>query len=137
MTALSTGHFGCYFGTGRWRDDTGASHAYRVTLVVTRVTGGVRVRFTHEFFEEPEAEDVHLDLTLTGDVPSLLGFELGPVRGRGYQTADVLHYDIPLPGNLVSATHIFAADGTCRVVGASEKNAAGRTIMWEEVLTRG
>ncbi|MCB1359294.1 MAG: hypothetical protein KDK53_23245 [Maritimibacter sp.] len=62
---------------------------------------------------------------------------MGGLAGRGYwdDATGVLAYHIPLPGNLVEATYVFA-EGTARVAGSSEKNAAGHFIMWTETLRR-
>lgn len=135
MTQLADTYLGQYSGKGRWRDGTGASHAYDVTCAIARTGQDLTITFTHVFHEEPDTADVHLDLTLSAVAPSILEFSLGPVSGRGYEDSDLLHYDIPLPGNLVEATYRFDGD-TCLVSGSSERNSAGHHIMWTERLTR-
>ena len=137
MTAILEDHHGDYTGTGTWRDATGAQHRYQVTLTLAPRGDGLGLTFRHVFHEEEEQPDVALDLTLAPTAPGLLGFDLGGLAGRGYwdETTAVLAYHIPLPGNLVEATYVFA-DGSARVAGSSEKNAAGHFIMWTETLQR-
>lgn len=138
MSALADKHLGTYGGSGQWHDETGASQVYTATLTLNRTAKGLTLSFRHVFHEDPAADDVHMTLTLSPwpKSPSLLTFDLGPTRGRGYQDADLLHYDIPLPATLVSATYRFTDTGICLVNGSSDSNADGNYIMWTERLSR-
>ena len=128
-------NYGHYTGHGTWKDESGAQNDYGIVLDIDRSDDGLRLRFLHEFFNEPHVDDVKLDLAFVIVAPSILTFEMGPMVGRGHYTSSSLHYDIPIPGNLVSATHFFDDNG-CFVVGSSEKNASGNYIVWEERLSR-
>lgn len=137
MTSILVSHHGSYAGSGEWRDDAGGHHRYDVTLTLEARTGGLGLTFRHVFPEEPDQPDVNFDVTLEGRAPSILAFDLGGLAGRGFWDDDtgLLHYAIPIPGNLVEATYRFH-DGGCLVAGSSEKNAAGHYIMWTETLAR-
>lgn len=137
MTDILKAHHGRYTGQGEWRDETGAHHAYEVTLTLEARAGGLGLGFRHVFHEEHDQPDVNFDVTLAVRAPSILGFDLGGLAGRGYfdEATGTLAYAIPIPGNHVEASYRFA-DGACLVAGSSEKNAAGHYIMWTETLTR-
>lgn len=137
MTILTPFH-GQYTGAGAWRDEAGTGHAYAVSLTLEARAGGLGLAFRHVFHEEDNQPDVTLDLTLVPRASSILGADMGGLAVRGYWDDDtgVLGYAIPIPGNLVEATYVFDSDGTARVAGSSEKNAAGHFIMWTERLAR-
>lgn len=127
-------NLGQYVGEGTWRDDAGESRRYRIEMTLEPAEGGLRQAFRHIFFEGDEP-DVLQSMEFKVHAPSILSFTMGDLTGRGFYTADVLHYTIPVPGNAVQATHFFDRRGV-RVVGSAEKNKAGRFVMWEELLER-
>ena len=136
MARLDDTHYGTFAGTGRWRDDKGETHAYRVNLYLSPRDEGLGLSFVHEFHEEPDAEDIDLSLIPVETAPSLLKFEIGPIEGRGYQTRHLVHFDIPMPDTMVETTYLFDNHGNCHVWGSSQSNADGNHIMWTETLTR-
>lgn len=127
--------FGAYVGRGRWRDETGATHAYEIGMTLARTETGFSLNFRHRFPEEEGQNDVKFDASFTEYAPQLLSFDLGGLACRGHIAQGCLSYQIPLPGNLVEATFFFTP-GACRVVGSSEKNSAGHAIAWDETLVR-
>ncbi len=135
MSASLMKNLGQYVGDGTWRDDAGETKRYRVEMTIEPAEGGARLAFRHIFGEEPDQPDILQSFEFTIVAPSILRFELGDMVGRGYFADDLLHYTIPIPGNAVEVTYFFA-DGGIRVAGSAEKNAAGRYIMWDEVLER-
>ncbi|MGI3165058.1 hypothetical protein [Pseudooceanicola sp. 200-1SW] len=134
--AAFAGLTGRFQGQGTWRDEAGDSHRYQVEMTLEARDEGLHLSFTHVFTEEPETEDVSFALVLRPEAPSILGFSIpGLPPGRGYYAEDLLHYTLPLPGNAVEVSCFFTASG-CRVAGSSERNKAGRFIMWDERLSR-
>lgn len=138
MTSILAEHHGRYSGTGSWRDDTGAAHGYQASPTLAGTDDGLRHSFFHVCPEDPGQPDVALDIMLKPWAPSILGFDLDGLAGRGYwdDAMGALAHAFPLPGNLVETSCSFS-DDTARVGGSSEKNAAARHIMWTERLTRG
>lgn len=137
MTTPLAAALGRYEGEGTWRDETGESQTYTVEMTLSARDGdGLTIAYRHVFAADDEP-DVALSIDLRCDAPSILSFELPglPVKGRGYHSGDFLHYTIPIPGNAVEVTLFVTADGA-RLAGSSQKNSAGRYIMWEERLKK-
>ena len=136
MGALADMYLGSYSGTGRWCDETGKSQAYSVAMSLARSDDALILSFKHVFDEEPGTDDLNMSLTLKTwpKSPTLLTFDVGQIQGRGYVDNDLLHYDIPLPDTLATATYRFTTDGRCLVNGSSDRNADGNYIMWTERL---
>jgi len=127
---------GRFAGQGVWRDDAGDSHRYDIEMSLAGTPGkGLELAYRHVFFEEADTPDVDVSFVLTETAPSILTFKLPglPVEGRGYSVSDLLHFTIPVPGNTIEVT-MFFGDATVRVAGSSERNSAGRYIMWDETL---
>ena len=137
MTTPLAAALGRYEGEGTWRDETGECQNYAVEMTLSaRDSDGLTIAYRHVFAED-DVPDVAVSIDLICDAPCILSFEFPglPVKGRGYYSGDLLHYTIPIPGNAVEVTLFFTADGA-RLAGSSQKNSAGRYIMWEERLDK-